>query len=366
MPNLPHLDEIFEGDCLDLLGQVPDGAVDLVISSPPYNIGKAYESKLALASYLESQKTVLTQCVRALRTTGSLFWQIGSFTDAGRVVPLDVRFFPMLEDLGLIPRNRIVWARQHGLHAQRRFSGRHETILWFTKTDDYFFDLDAIRVPQKYPGKKAYRGERRGELSSNPAGKNPGDVWAFRNVKHNHEEQTLHPAQFPEEMIARIVLATTRPDDVVMDPFVGSGTVAVVSRDLGRHFLGAEIDPDYVNIARRRLAGVPDERGTFPNLRSLRLYADRTGEPPARYRFDAQVGSAASAATAARIFDEGFHRDELMARLEWEADAASAGRSGGEPPAWATRLVPPAEPALPDPVLFPTGLPDDDGAPTVG
>ena len=125
------------------------------------------------------------------------FWQVGSYAKNGLLIPLDVRIFPILEDLGLLPRNRIVWVRTHGVHARRKFSARHETVLWFTKTDDYKFNLDAIRVPQKYQNKKAWRGDKKGELTCHPDGKNPGDIWVFRNVKHNHEEQTTHPAQFP-------------------------------------------------------------------------------------------------------------------------------------------------------------------------
>jgi adenine-specific DNA-methyltransferase len=190
--NIP-LNRIILGDSLQLLSDLPDKCVDLVVSSPPYNIGKEYESRQALELYLKEQTLVLQECSRILKNTGSLFWQIGTFSDQGMLIPLDIRFFPILESCGLIPRNRIIWARQHGLHAQKKFSGRHETILWFTKTNNYKFNLDVIRVPQKYQNKKHYRGKNKGTLSCNPDGKNPGDIWMFRNVKHNHEEQTIHP-----------------------------------------------------------------------------------------------------------------------------------------------------------------------------
>ena len=219
---------------------------------------------------------------------GSLFWQVGAFADRGILVPLDIRYFPILESCGLIPRNRIVWARQHGLHARKKFSCRYETILWFTKSTDYIFNLNAIRVPQKYQNKKFHRGDRRGELSCNPDGKNPGDIWLFRNVKHNHEEQTIHPCQFPEDLVARIILATTDRGQVVFDPYMGAGTTAVVARDQGRHFLGSELDPAYHAVALRRLAGKPDDQGRFPNLKTLRDYCQRTGEPVLGYRFDVQ------------------------------------------------------------------------------
>lgn len=158
------LDQIYLGDCLELLRSLPDGCIDLVVSSPPYNLGKEYEARTALEHYLEEQTAVLTECARVLKPTGSVFWQVGAFSDRGILVPLDIRFFPILESLGLQPRNRIMWIRQHGLHASRKFSCRHETILWFTKSDDYIFDLDPIRVPQKYKNKKHYRGDRKGEL----------------------------------------------------------------------------------------------------------------------------------------------------------------------------------------------------------
>lgn len=333
MSEILPLDEIQLGDCKQLLAQLPNESVDLVVSSPPYNIGKKYEStRKALAAYLEEQTEVLRECARVLKSTGSIFWQVGSFSDKGVLIPLDVRFFPIMESCGLIPRNRIVWARQHGLHAQSRFSGRHETILWFTKSDDYVFDLDAIRVPQKYQNKKHYRGERRGELSGNPDGKNPGDIWVFRNVKHNHEEQTIHPCQFPEDLVSRIVLSTTQPGGVVLDPYMGTGTVAVVAREHDRHFVGAEMESDYHQVAMRRLSGEPDEEGNFPNLKTLRDYVERTGEPIHKFRFDVQVGNKATERDKAQIYAEEYHRQELEERLQYEEDAFGARVRGDEAP----------------------------------
>lgn len=326
------LDEIYRGDCLEMLRGLPEACVDLVVSSPPYNLGKEYEAKRALDIYLEEQTEVLKECVRVLRDTGSIFWQVGAFSDKGSLVPLDIRFFPILEALRMIPRNRIVWIRQHGLHGRRKFSARHETILWFTKSDEYIFDLDAIRVPQKWQNKKHYRGDRKGELSCNPDGKNPGDLWVFRNVKHNHEEQTIHPCQFPEDLIARIVLATTKQGDVVLDPYMGTGTVAVVARNHGRHFAGAELDPDYHSVAVRRLSGEPDESGSFPNLKTLRDYVDRTGAPIENFRFDVQVGARPSERSKAKIYPEEHHLRELEDRMLFEESAFGARLRGEEAP----------------------------------
>jgi adenine-specific DNA-methyltransferase len=315
------LDYVYHGDCLELLKGLPKACLDLVVSSPPYNIGKEYESKQALQSYLAEQRTVLKESIRCLKPTGSIFWQVGSYADSGVIIPLDIRFFPMLEDLGMIPRNRIVWIRQHGLHAQRKFSCRHETILWFAKSKNSKFNLDAVRVPQKYQNKKAHRGEKKGELSCNPLGKNPGDIWIFQNVKHNHEEQTIHPCQFPEDLITRVVLATTDEGDVVFDPYMGVGTVAVVAKDHNRRFLGAETDDAYIDIARRRIECKPDKSGSFPNLKTLRRFLLESGERPEKYRFDVQVGKVASTCEKSRRFSEQHHLESLEERLTYEEDA---------------------------------------------
>jgi adenine-specific DNA-methyltransferase len=328
-----ELDTIHLGDCLDILHSLPDESVDLVASSPPYNLGKEYEDRRELAAYLDEQQAVLAQCARVLSPTGSIFWQVGAYSNKGALIPLDIRFFPILEDLGLIPRNRIVWVRQHGLHGRRKFSARHETILWFTKTDTYTFNLDPIRVPQKYQNKKSWKGSNKGELTCNPEGKNPGDIWVFRNVKHNHEEQTIHPCSFPEDLIARIVLATTNPDDVVFDPYMGTGTVAVVARDEDRRFLGAEIEPTYHAVALQRLSGEPDDDGVFPNLKTLRDYAQRSNVPASQYSFAMQVGTKATDRGNSRVYPESHHLQTLEERLAYETDCWSADRRGEPRPA---------------------------------
>jgi len=347
------LDDIAHGDCLPWLKTLPDESIDLIVSSPPYNIGKNYESRRALQVYLDEQREVLVECVRVLKDTGSIFWQVGAYSLNGMHIPLDVRFFPILEDLGMIPRNRIAWIRPHGLHAKAKFSARYETVLWFTKSDAYKFDLDAIRVPQKYQNKKSHRGANKGQLSSNPLGKNPGDVWLFQNVKHNHEEQTVHPAQFPEDMIARIVLCSTEQGDVVLDPYMGTGTVAVVARDHGRHYLGAELDDRYHDIAMRRIAGVPDANGVFPNLKTLRDYCEKHGLEPKQFRFDVQTGKVASGREKTRTFSEEHHATELEARLATEEGAFGErlrGTGTGLPDLERYRSMPTIEP------LFDTDL----------
>lgn len=242
------------GDCLDLLRTVPDEAIQLVVTSPPYNIGKEYEKKLKLETYLAQQTDVIRECVRTLSPRGSICWQVGNYVDRGAIIPLDAILYPVFNELGLKMRNRIIWHFEHGLHCSNRFSGRYETIIWFTKADDYTFHLDPVRVPQKYPGKKYFKGPNIGEYSGNPLGKNPGDVWIIPNVKSNHVEKTEHPCQFPVELIERLVLSMTDEGDWVLDPFLGTGTSIIAAVLHDRRGVGAEIMPKYVELARNRIA----------------------------------------------------------------------------------------------------------------
>jgi adenine-specific DNA-methyltransferase len=141
----------------------------------------------------------------------------------------------------------------HGLHNKRRFSGRYEVILWYTKSDNYVFNLDDVRIPSKYPGKRHFKGPKTGQLSGNPKGKNPEDVWDIPNVKSNHVEKTEHPCQFPVGLVERLVLALTNEDDLVFDPFAGVGSAGVAAAIHHRRFWGAEILPEYVALARARI-----------------------------------------------------------------------------------------------------------------
>lgn len=244
---------LYEGDCLSFLPTVPDAFVKLVVTSPPYNLGKSYETRLDLAEYLDQQRRVIEECVRVLDDKGSLCWQVGNYVDNGEIIPLDVVLYPVFDSLGLHLRNRIVWHFEHGLHASKRLSGRYEVIMWFTKCNEYTFNLDAIRVPQKYPAKKYFKGPKKGQYSGNPLGKNPGDIWDIPNVKANHVEKTTHPCQFPVELIERLVLAMTDEGDWVLDPFSGVGTSAIAALMHGRRAIGAEIMPEYVAMAKDRV-----------------------------------------------------------------------------------------------------------------
>ena len=247
---------LYEGDCRDLLKQVKAPTVRLGVTSPPYNVGKEYENRLALNEYIKVHSEVIHESHRVLVDGGSLCWEVGNYVENGEIVPLDALLWDYFtgEPLKMKCRNRIAWVVPHGLHSRRRFSGRYEVILWFTKGDGYYFDLEAVRVPSLWPKKKYFKGPKKGEYSSNPKGKNPSDVWTeISNVKHNHPEKTAHPCQFPEALVRRIVRALSMPNDWVFDPYLGSGTTAAVCVEEGRRVLAAEIDHAYMKIAKARV-----------------------------------------------------------------------------------------------------------------
>ena len=240
-------------DNLAFMARLPDRAVKLVVTSPPYNLGKDYEAKTSLDAWLGEQERVLSECARVLHPRGSICWQVGNHVSNGEIAPLDALLYPVFRAQGLKLRNRIVWHFGHGLHCRKRLSGRYETINWWTAGSDYTWNLDPIREPSKYPGKRHYKGPNAGKLSGNPKGKNPSDVWIFPNVKNNHPEKTIHPCQFPVELAERLVLSMTDPGDTVLDPYMGVGSAIIAALKHGRPALGCDIVPEYVAIARNRV-----------------------------------------------------------------------------------------------------------------
>ena len=277
---------IFPGDILRFLKQIPNESIKLIVTSPPYNIGKEYENKTTLNSYIEQQTKVIKECVRVLSSKGSICWQVGNFVQKGAVLPLDIALAPIFSSFNLKMRNRIIWHFEHGLHCTKRFSGRYETISWFTKSDDYTFHLDPVRVPQKYPQKKYFKGPRAGEYSCNPLGKNPGDLWVIPNVKHNHVEKTKHPCQFPVELIERLVLSMTDKKDWVLDPFLGSGTSIIAALKHERKGAGAEINKKYVQIAYDRVYQL--KKGLL-KTRSMNTPIYNPKAPPTHYQLKSPV-----------------------------------------------------------------------------
>jgi len=240
-------------DNLIFMRKLKSASIDLIVTSPPYNIGKEYEKRTSNEIYIEQQAATIAEAVRLLSPSGSICWQVGNGINDGEIFPLDILLYPIFKNHGLKLRNRIVWTFGHGLHCQKRLSGRHETILWFTKSDDYTFNLDPIRVPSKYPDKKHFKGPNKGEISGNPLGKNPSDVWDIPNVKSNHVEKLDHPCQFPVGLVERLVLSLTNEGDSVLDPYLGVGSTAIAAIKNGRHAYGCDLVQDYVDIAEGRI-----------------------------------------------------------------------------------------------------------------
>lgn len=240
-------------DNFEFMRSLEKGSMDLIVTSPPYNIGKEYERRTPLDIYIESQATTIAEAVRLLSPQGSICWQVGNHVDDGEIFPLDIILYRLFKDHGLQLRNRIIWTFGHGLHCQNRFSGRHETILWFTRSDDYTFNLDPVRVPSKYPEKKHFKGPNKGKVSGNPLGKNPSDVWDIPNVKSNHVEKTDHPCQFPVGLVERLVLGLTNPGDNVLDPYLGVGSSAIAALKHDRNAYGCDLDQTYIDIALKRV-----------------------------------------------------------------------------------------------------------------
>ena len=256
-------------NALDFCKSLPDNSVKLIITSPPYNIGKAYETRTSIDEYIKNLEPMLSEFARILSEDGSLCWQTGNYVENGEIYPLDIYFYPFFKKLGLHLRNRIIWRFGHGLHCTKRFSGRYETILWFTKSNKYTFNLDDVRIPSKYPGKKYFKGDKKGEISGNPKGKNPEDVWEMNmerliddwdalvweipNVKNNHPEKVDHPCQFPVELVERCVLALTNENDIVYDPFAGVGSSLLAALKNNRRAFGTEWEQKYIDIGLERI-----------------------------------------------------------------------------------------------------------------
>ena len=256
-------------NALEFSKEISSNSVKLIITSPPYNIGKEYETKTNIDEYIRTLEPMLSEFVRILSDDGNLCWQTGNFVDNGEIYPLDIYFYPYFKKLGLHLRNRIIWHFGHGLHCSKRFSGRYETILWFSKTDNYTFNLDPVRIPSKYPGKRYYKGDKKGQISGNPKGKNPEDVWEANierliddwdaliwdvpNVKNNHPEKVDHPCQFPVELVERCVLALSNENDIVYDPFAGVGSSLIASLKNNRRAYGTELEKKYIDIGLERI-----------------------------------------------------------------------------------------------------------------
>lgn len=230
--------EIICGDAIELFKGVADNSVDVIIADPPYNLGKDYGNNHDLrdfSEYIQFTQEWVTEAKRVLKNTGTIYVFMG------------VRFISYLyqvleKDADLNFNSWIVWHYTQGLGKTKGFSPRHDDILMFTKSNKFKFNLDNVRVPQKF-----YR------QRNNMRGANPGDVWQFSHVHYSNPNRQNHPTQKPEGLIERMVLASSDEGDIVLDPFLGSGTTARVCQQLNRNCIGFELNPEYVDMSKRRL-----------------------------------------------------------------------------------------------------------------
>lgn len=244
---------LYQGDCLELLKSIPEGSVDLVVTSPPYNIGKEYEEPLPLHEYVEWCESWMTALFPLLTETGSFWLNVGyvPIEGVGKAVPLPYLLWNRSPFYFV---QEVVWNYGAGVAARKSFSPRNEKLLWYVKNpSSYYFDLDSVRDPDvKYPNQK-----KNGVLKCNPLGKNPTDVWQIAKVTSGKgrasAERTPHPAQFPQQLIERITSACSPPGGLVLDPFAGSGTTCVVAQDQNRMSVGVDVSGRYLDIAIGRL-----------------------------------------------------------------------------------------------------------------
>ena len=241
---------IHHGHWRDLISQLPPESIDLTVTSPPYCMGKSYEGSRNVEDFRREHKAIIPRVINATIPGGSICWQVGYHVNQGILTPLDYEIHALFSAFPEIKlRNRIIWTFNSGLHYKHRFSGRHEVVLWYSKGDSYHFDLDAVRIPQKYPGKKHHKGDKRGQFSGNPLGKNPGDVWDIPVVKASSVEKTIHPCQFPIGLAQGLVKALSPVNGLILDPFLGSGSTAAAAVLEGLRFVGAETNDEYYRLA---------------------------------------------------------------------------------------------------------------------
>lgn len=251
-------------DVIDYLDGLPDGCAQLFLTSPPYNVGKAYGGDVSADSmrhvmYIGWLSMVISEASRVLAEGGVLALQVGATRDqVDQIVPIDLLLHDTIMKTGLTFQNRIVWQVPHGLTPKRRLAGRHETVMIYSKGAPRHFNANSARIPQKQPGKRAFKGPSKGSLSGNPLGAFPTDVWQIPSIGANNGQKTGHPAQMPEELARRVTQLYTMPGDLVIDPFSGSGTTHAVCVQTGRSFSGCDLHYEDMRTRRLAKAGLAD------------------------------------------------------------------------------------------------------------
>jgi site-specific DNA-methyltransferase (adenine-specific) len=231
--------EILIGDCINVLKDIDTESVDLIVTDPPYNLSKDYgnnDDNLSHNEYLAFSREWLTEAKRVLKQSGTIYLFMG-------VRYISYIYMILEQELGFYFNSWITWSYTQGIGKTKGFSPRHDDILMFTKSNKFKFNLDSVRVPQKY-----YRS------INNMRGANPGNVWEFSHIHYCQANRQNHPTQKPEALFERMILASSDENDVVLDPFCGSGTSLRTCQQLNRCGIGIEINEEYVDMTKQRLS----------------------------------------------------------------------------------------------------------------
>lgn len=253
--------------CVDTIKaqkQIDKQIANLIVTSPPYNIGKEYENKKSIEDYVNWSTEWIKGSSNLLKENGALLLNIGYLTveNVGRAIPIP---YLLWDKIPLYLNQEIVWNYSAGVACKNYLSPRNEKVLWYVKDkDNYTFNLDAVRDPNvKYPNSK-----RNGKSRVNTLGKNPSDVWEIAKVttgtNRSSKERTPHPCQFPIDLIDRAILGFSNVNDIVLDPFMGSGTTFESCLKNNRYCIGFEIREDYCNIIRNRIENISNNREQLP------------------------------------------------------------------------------------------------------
>lgn len=251
---------IYSTDCLTSMKRLKSEVVDLTVTSPPYNIGKEYEKFLPTDDYISWCTKWLKEIHNVTSPNGSFWLNLGYFEAPGKAKAAPIPYF-LWDKSPFYMIQEIIWQYGAGVAGRKFFSPRNEKFLWYVKNQEkYTFNLDDVRDKNvKYPNQK-----KNGKLKVNPLGKNPGDVWYIPKVtsgaNRSSKERMPHPAQFPMALIDRIIKASSNKGDLVMDPFLGSGTTAIVALHNNRNFVGFEIVDKYCEISKNRILAFLDQK----------------------------------------------------------------------------------------------------------
>jgi adenine-specific DNA-methyltransferase len=262
---------IYQKDCLQAMKDIPDELIDLTITSPPYNIGKEYEELTELDDYLGWCKDWIKEVHRITVENGTFWLNIGYLEVKGKGLAVPISYL-LWDKTPFYLLQEVVWNYSAGVACRKRFSPRNEKLLWYVKNPkSYTFNLDDVRDPDvKYPNQK-----KNGKLRCNPLGKNPSDVWQISKVtsgkKRSSPERTPHPAQFPVALVERMLKSSSNLGDIVLDPFMGSGSTAECALRNGRYVIGFELKSDYIGYAESRINQYFEEKDILAEQNLLDL-----------------------------------------------------------------------------------------------